>query len=371
MKALILAAGKGERLRPLTETVPKVMLPVAGKPILQHNMEQLEGLVESALIVVGYRADAVKSHFGREFSGIKLEYVEQKKQLGTGHALMQAKGKLNGRFIMMMGDDLYTKPDIEKCAKKELAILTLSGDTRNFGACVEEDGRLKDIAEKSEKPVSNLVNTGLYVLDGRIFKEKVKKSARGEYEATDAIRSLAGRAKIECVKGSFWMPIGYPWKLLEANEAILKEIGSQIHPGANISEKAQIEGPVAIGKGAQLKNCVVRGATSIGAGSVIGNFVEVKNSIIMDNTKIPHLSYVGDSVIGSNCNFGAGTNIANLRFDDRNVRVKIRGKLVDSGRRKLGCIMGDNVKTGINASIMPGVAISPGTFVKAGSVLSP
>jgi bifunctional UDP-N-acetylglucosamine pyrophosphorylase/glucosamine-1-phosphate N-acetyltransferase len=115
-----------------------------------------------------------------------------------------------------------------------------------------------------------------------------------------------------------------------------------------------------------LKNCVVRAHSVIGDGAVIGNFVEIKNSIIMEGTKIPHLSYIGDSVIGRNCNLGAGTNVANLRFDDGNVKVMVNGKKTDSGRRKLGCFMGDDVKTGINVSILPGAVIKPGSHLEPG-----
>lgn len=368
MKALILAAGKGERLRPLTDTVPKVMLPVAGKPILQHNLEQLCGIVDEAVIVTGYMGKAVRDFFGSEFRGMRLRYVEQKEQLGTGHALMQAKGALKGRFVMMMGDDLYSREDIRACARNELAVLCMRGDTRNFGACVEEGGVLKRIVEKSEKPASPLVNTGLYVLDERVFAARLKKSPRGEYEATDAVNAVAAKGGVRCVQGSFWLPIGYPWMLLLANESLLKEKGSYIHPEAKVSEKAQIEGPVFIGKGAKLGNCVVRGCSSIGEGAVIGNFVEVKNSIIMENTKIPHLSYVGDSVIGPDCNLGAGTKVANLRFDDGNVRVMVKGKRTDSGMRKLGCIMGAGAKTGINSTILPGAVIPTGGTVLPGEV---
>ncbi|UCD03042.1 MAG: glucose-1-phosphate thymidylyltransferase, partial [Candidatus Aenigmatarchaeota archaeon] len=96
-------------MRPFTDTLPKVMLPVANKPVLQHNLESLEGLVESAVIVIGYRGHEIKRHFGDRFGNIKLSYVEQKEQLGTGHALMQARGEVKGRFIVMMGDDIYSK----------------------------------------------------------------------------------------------------------------------------------------------------------------------------------------------------------------------------------------------------------------------
>ena len=101
----------------------------------------------------------------------------------------------------------------------------------------------------------------------------------------------------------------------------------------------------------------------IGDNCHIGNAVEIKNSIIMDKTNVPHLSYVGDSIIGEGCNFGAGTNIANLRFDNAEVKMNIQGEKQSSGRRKLGCVVADNVKTGINVSIMPGKKIGPNKLI--------
>ncbi len=369
MQALILAAGKGERLRPLTETLPKVMLPVANKPLLQHNMEKLKGLVDEIILVVGYREDIVKGCFGSEFNGIPITYVRQKEQLGTGHAVKQAEHLIKGRFILMMGDNLYMRKDIEKCLKHDTSILTRRVDNpENFGVCTVENGLLKSIEEKPEKPVSDLANAALYVLDRRIMEYEAKKTKRGEYEIVDAVTDIAQNGKVHAIETDDCEFITYPWDLLRVNEHILKESGPAIDKTAKISDKAVIEGPVVIGRGAELKNCIVRSHSVIGNGAVIGNFVEIKNSIIMENTKIPHLSYIGDSVIGRNCNFGAGTKIANLRFDDGNVKVKVKGRKVDSGRRKLGCFMGDDVKTGINVSILPGAVIKPGSRINPGTV---
>jgi bifunctional UDP-N-acetylglucosamine pyrophosphorylase/glucosamine-1-phosphate N-acetyltransferase len=110
-------------------------------------------------------------------------------------------------------------------------------------------------------------------------------------------------------------------------------------------------------------NCYIRGGTSLGRKVRIGNAVEIKNSLIMDGTHIGHLSYVGDSVIGERCNFGAGTITANLRFDDAKIKMTIKGKIVDTGRRKLGVVVGDNVKTGIRSSFMPGVKVGTNAIV--------
>ncbi|HDD72370.1 MAG TPA: glucose-1-phosphate thymidylyltransferase, partial [Candidatus Bathyarchaeota archaeon] len=180
-----------------------------------------------------------------------------------------------------------------------------------------------------------------------------------------------------------WMDVGYPWSLLEANERVLKNLEAKIlgeveegavikgpvyvGEGARVRSGAYVEGPVYIGPGADVgPNCYIRRYTSLGARVRVGNACEIKNSIVMDGTHIAHLSYVGDSVIGERCNFGAGTLIANLRFDDRPVKVMVKDRLVDSGRRKLGVIMGDEVKTGVNVSIMPGVKVGPRSWIAAG-----
>jgi bifunctional UDP-N-acetylglucosamine pyrophosphorylase/glucosamine-1-phosphate N-acetyltransferase len=368
MKAVILAAGKGMRLRPLTATRPKALLPVANRPVLEWNLSELEGIVDEAVIVTGYMGENIRSHLGGRFKNIRLTYVEQKEQLGTGHALMQTSEELKGRFIVLMGDDLYGRAGIQAALKQRFSVLVQKGDTRNFGACISEAGLLSGIAEKSKKHVSDLINTGLYVLDDSIFSCTPGNSARGEHELTDMIVQLAGQKQVSCVEGTDWIPIGYPWDLLAATEAMLKKHGSLISPEAVISSRAGIEGPAAIGPDAVLKDCVIRPYTAIGAGAVIGNFVEVKNSIIMEKTHIPHLSYVGDSIIGANCNLGAGTKAANLRFDHANIRIKIEAenRPVDSGRKKFGCIMGDGTQTGINVSLMPGTVIPEGSLVGTG-----
>ena len=137
-----------------------------------------------------------------------------------------------------------------------------------------------------------------------------------------------------------------------------------------IRSGAYIEGPVKIGKDCTIgPNCYIRPSTSIGDRVYIGNGVEIKNSIIGDDTRIGHLSYVGDSVIGNGCNFGAGTKVANLRHDGKNIKVMLKGELVDTGRRKLGVIMGDHVHTGINTSINTGVMIDPGSTTLPGEVV--
>jgi UDP-N-acetylglucosamine diphosphorylase / glucose-1-phosphate thymidylyltransferase / UDP-N-acetylgalactosamine diphosphorylase / glucosamine-1-phosphate N-acetyltransferase / galactosamine-1-phosphate N-acetyltransferase len=143
-----------------------------------------------------------------------------------------------------------------------------------------------------------------------------------------------------------------------------------VEKGALVRSGAYIEGPVHISQGCDIgPNCYIRPSTCLGPGVRVGAAVEVKNSIIMAKTHIPHHNYVGDSLVGERCNFGAGTKVANLRFDDRPVKVTFKGELIDSGRRKLGVIMGDDVKTGINAMIDAGTIIFENSIVGPGAIV--
>ncbi|MBI2144471.1 NTP transferase domain-containing protein [Candidatus Woesearchaeota archaeon] len=398
MKAVILAAGKSTRLHPLTLSKPKVMLPVANTPILEHNLQQLleTRLVDEAVIVVGFCSGQIMAKFGSKYGKIRLEYAFQTEQLGTGHALLQAEKFVvkEEKFLALMGDDLYSGSDIKKCLRHSSSILAKKvQNIGSFGKIVSEKGILKGLVEKPDENGSGLANAGCYVLPGSIFQllKKARKSSRGEIELTDAVVELAKTQKVAVEGAEFWQPITYPWSLLDANEAILKQrekdkpqisAAATVEKGATlkgyveigkntlIRNGACIEGPVVIGNNCTIgPNCYIRAYTAIGNNCRIGNAVEVKNSMLMDNATIGHLSYCGDSVIGESVNFGAGTIIANLRHDDGNVKSMAKGELVDTGRRKFGAIIGDNAKTGINTSIYPGRKIWPGKTTLPGEVV--
>jgi len=379
-QAVILAAGESTRMHPLSITRPKALMKVANKTILEHLLTALKGLVEEVILVVGYKGKMIRDFFGIEFNNIKLSYVEQREQLGTGHALLQAKGATSGRFIMMYGDDLVSGRDIKEALKHKHAVLAKEvDDPERFGIFTLKGHMVKDIIEKPSNPESRLANTGVYVLDQGIFPllERLEKSERGEYEIVDAIRLFASSNEVYCAMVSdYWLPIGYPWDLLDANSFLLERMRDKLSGGVEkgaflkgevcvgkdsvVKSGAYIEGPVMIGEHCNIgPNCYIRAHTTIGNNCHVGNAVEVKNSILFDHTNVAHLSYVGDSVLGEHVNFGAGTIVANLRHDNNNVRSMVKGILVDTGRRKLGTIVGDNVHTGIDTAIYPGRKIWP------------
>jgi UDP-N-acetylglucosamine diphosphorylase / glucose-1-phosphate thymidylyltransferase / UDP-N-acetylgalactosamine diphosphorylase / glucosamine-1-phosphate N-acetyltransferase / galactosamine-1-phosphate N-acetyltransferase len=386
MKAIILAAGDSTRLYPLTLTKPKPLLKVAGRTILEHN------LADEVIIVIGYKEEMIKKYAGDSFGKIKLNYIEEKERLGTAHALGMAAGKVKGNFIVMYGDDLYSKNDIKNCLKHKNCVLAKKvSDPSRFGVLLLEGNKVKKIVEKPKEFISDMANTGLYVLGEEIFDEikKVTKSIRGEYELTDAISELAGQTEVnyEEVK-ECWSAISFPWNLLEANEYLLGISKGKIAKSAIVEKGATLKGEITVGEETIIKNgvyiegpaiigkkcvigpnCYIRASTAIGNHSHIGNAVEIKNSIIGDNTNVAHLSYVGDSIIGDNCNLGAGTITANLRHDWKNIRCMVKGELKDTGRQKLGVIMGDNCKTGVHTSLFPGIKINSGCMTLPGEVV--
>jgi UDP-N-acetylglucosamine diphosphorylase / glucose-1-phosphate thymidylyltransferase / UDP-N-acetylgalactosamine diphosphorylase / glucosamine-1-phosphate N-acetyltransferase / galactosamine-1-phosphate N-acetyltransferase len=383
MQAIVLAAGEGSRMRPLTANRPKVMLPVAGKPLLEQIVVRARDAgIDSFVFVVGYGKSSITDHFGDGDSrGVKIDYAVQDKQLGTGHALQAAEHKAQDRFLVLNGDVLPDSDSLKELAtSEENAVAAIKvDDPRRYGVFLQEDGYFKTVVEKSENPPSNLANAGIYSLKRSIFDDlrQAPLSKRGEYELTDGLNLLAIKEKIRIITLRSWLEVGRPWDILTANDALLRDLQptvlGEVEPGAVlkgdvsvgkgtvIMAGSYIEGPAIIGENCKIgPNCFIRPTTVLGNDVRVGNAVEVKNSAVMDGTKIGHLSYVGDSVIGENCNFGAGTICANLRHDKANIRSFIKGQPNDSGRRKLGVIMADDVKTGIHTSIYPGTTIESG-----------
>ena len=383
-----MVAGKSTRTYPLTVTRPKPLLKVLNKPILAWHLDALRGAVDEVLLVVGYRKEMVHEAFGDAFEGLPLRYVEQTEQLGTGHAVLQCEPYVDGPFIAMNGDDLYAPDDLRRLADATNAALAKRvADPRLYGVLeVDSEGRVRRLVEKPENPASDLASVGAYVLTPEVFDvlRGTAPSERGEIEITSAIQTLAGRGEFHAVEmEGYWLPIGYPWNLLEANEYLLQEMEPEI--AGEVSPRAELTGPVHVGKGSVIRGGVVidgpvyigeschvgpnswlRPGATLCNGCRVGQSSEIKNSVLFDGAAVPHLSYVGDSIIGERSNLGAGTITANVRHDGGHVKSMVKGELVDTGRRKLGVIVGDDVHTGINTSLYPGRKLWPGTSTRPG-----
>jgi bifunctional UDP-N-acetylglucosamine pyrophosphorylase/glucosamine-1-phosphate N-acetyltransferase len=390
----VFAAGKGVRLEPLTANRPKHLLPVAGAPLIEHSLRSIKAAgIKEVLLVVYHMKEKIISHLGDGSRlGLRIEYADQGGVFGTGHALGMGKDFVQNEPFLVLYGDIAARPDTVTNVLSGLTPHThgvLAGidlpDVREYGALEIQDGSLKKITEKPERGGRGTINGGIYVLTPGIFDfvEKTPKSERGEVELTTtlnlAIKGGCTFAVKHLEKGA-WVDVGRPWNVLDANSMLMDSQEGRIdgkveknatikgnvivEEGAEVLSGAFIEGPSYISSGCKVgPNCHLRPYTYLCSGVKVGNACEIKASILMEGAHVGHLSYIGDSVIGSRCNLGAGTITANLRFDELPIKMKVKGETLDSGRKKLGVILGDDVKTGINVSLFPGVKVGQGSWI--------
>jgi bifunctional UDP-N-acetylglucosamine pyrophosphorylase/glucosamine-1-phosphate N-acetyltransferase len=226
MQLVILASGKGKRMGDLIKTVPKPMLKIKGKPILEHKLNALPKEIDEIVFVIGYKGEFIMNHFKRNFNGRKIIYVFQRNLNGTGAALHLAKNVLQDRFLVMMGDDLYHKRDIKKMIKHDLAVLGYEvEDITQFGIIrSDKRGFLSDIVEKPKRSESRLANTGLYMLNKNFFDHDLVSIGGGEFGLPQTLSSMAAKHKVKIEKASLWHPIGNQEDLKKAEEIIHKFI---------------------------------------------------------------------------------------------------------------------------------------------------
>ncbi len=213
MKAVILAAGEGKRLRPFTDSVPKPMIKIGGKPILEYTLDILPREVDEVGLVVGYRRETITKHFGETFGGRKLAYIVQPEPRGTGEALLRARNFLNGEpFLLLYADDLYHPEDLTACVSDTPTVLVKEHPhPERFGVCmVDDNDRLLGILEKRPDPPTNLVNVGVYFLNKHIFEMPMIRLASGEYNLAEQIGVMSERHNVYVRRARFWHPIGYP-----------------------------------------------------------------------------------------------------------------------------------------------------------------
>ncbi|MGC9071651.1 MAG: bifunctional sugar-1-phosphate nucleotidylyltransferase/acetyltransferase [Acidilobus sp.] len=401
VKLAILAAGKGLRMQPLTDTRPKPALPIINEPMICRHARRLSSRLSPSelIIVASYMKDHVADIIRKCYEG-RLIIVNQGEERGTGDAIraaIEASGE--GNYIVVYSDLFLTDRAYDVISRmRPYTILTAeASEPWNYGVVAIKEGRLAKVIEKppKEQVTSNLVYSGVLAIDHEFadYLRRLRPSPRGELEVTDALNDLAGSTDIGIVSigAGDWLDVGRPWEYLLANRLALKELFAEsrqrvkgdihgtavlegpviIDEGAEIGPYTVIEGPAYIGRGAKVgPSSHVRPETVIMEGAKVGYAVEVKASVLMENARAPHFNYVGDSVIGEDVNLGAGTITANLRFDHKSVKMTVKGERIDTGLPKLGAIMGGHSQTGINVSLMPGVKIGAYAIIYPGCVVS-
>ena len=328
MKALILCGGKGVRLKPLTATIPKQLLPVANKPILSYVLDQVAeaGITDIGIIITPETGNLIKEVAGDGSKwGARITYILQPEPLGLSHAVITAREFLGSSpFLMFLGDNLIqggVKQFVQQFKKDKpdaLILLKHVEDPRLFGVAeLDKSGKVVHIVEKPKKPKSHMVVVGVYLFSPAVHKAiaGIKPSFRGELEITDAIQKLIDMDKNvrSHVLDGWWLDTGKKDDILEANRVVLddllkRNIKIKVAPGN------RIEGRVEIGEGAIIENSIIRGPaciaencriinsyigpyTSISHSTVIENS-SMHHSIILDNCRITDMEHLIDSIIG-------------------------------------------------------------------------
>jgi glucose-1-phosphate thymidylyltransferase len=374
-QAVILAAGEGQRLRPFTSSKPKVMIPIANKPILRYVVEAVaKNGIRKLIIVVGYRKDQVIDYFGAgERFDVEIEYVEQKQQLGTAHALKQVQDKVKGKFLVLSGDNVIEPATISKMAQTG-AITILVKEQENiskYGVIETQQGVVVNIIEKPLESLSHMVSTGIYT-----FNDEVFDSIEQETDLPSVIINMIkhGHEVNTCEVTGTWLDVVYPWDMLELNDLALAKIspstGGTIESGVNVKglvsigegtvirSNSYIVGPVTIGENCEIGPGVcILPSTSIGDNVCLSPFTVVSNSIIADGVEIGTNSHIQDSIIDR------GSRIkGHLITQSGETQVSIDDEY---HRAHVGAMVGEHCTIGNSVVTSPGVIMGNRCQVKA------
>jgi glucose-1-phosphate thymidylyltransferase len=351
MRALVLAGGEGSRLRPLTHTNAKQLIPVAGTPILFHALEAIAaaGIVECG-IVIGATGDEVRAAVGDGSRwGLRVTYLPQDAPLGLAHAVLVARDFVAGKpFLMYLGDNVLLEgvtrfvEEFERNRPDAQIFLARVPEPERFGVAVLEGDRVVRLIEKPNEYVSDLALVGVYLFNDSILEaaETLELSWRGEYEITEAIQWLVdhGRTvRAEMVDG-WWKDTGKPDDLLEANRMMLSVRGSSIE--GDVDSDTSVEGTVVVGAGAKVTQSILRGPVVIGPGTIVDRSTlgpdvsverdcriersSVADSIVMEGCRISDVAGLSGSILGRNAEVShSGTrNVRRLIVGDQS-RVEL------------------------------------------------
>jgi len=389
MKAVILAAGKGQNLTPFSDTRPNPMISVAGKYLFDHNMDLLrKSGINDIFVVVGHKKEKLIEQVNKHvYNGLNLHYVEQKRSLGIGDAVMRVRDKIlpGEHFLLIYGDIVTSENIFSKTQqsfhtfKSPVASICLPPSNEMFGnVFLNANMKITKIIEKPKgNNLGNYVLSGVYILPESFFKllDKHKRSME------KAIQELVKKEQLQAsMWEDEWLDIVYPWEVLTANQIIMdswenSSIAKSAHLEANVTIQgtvridddaviksgAVLEGPCSIGKGCYVgNNSLIRSYTALGDHCAVGYGVELKNCVVQNNTRIGRLSFIGDSVLGENVDIGAGSMTVNRSLDWKPINVKLGGKTLKTGREKLGAFIGDDVIIGAGNTIEPGMVVPSG-----------
>ena len=411
VQAVILAAGKSTRAFPLTDTRPKPLIPILGKPLLQHQLEQISGLASQAILVIGYLGHQVRDRFGDRFSGLELTYVEQDPPRGTADALARARPLIRERALILNGDDLYHAHDLKALLRHRTGLLVSQApDPQNRGVVTISGDQVTDIVEKPAAAAAHaLCSVGAYTFErgALALLDQVKASPRGELELPELLRLVARNVPVRYHRVErVWCPITYAWDVLSTTDFLLsdssraRDFGVEVMSLGHLKERRDINlgigtrlfGPVLVGPGVTFGNyCRIRGPAVIEAGCALGDCVEIDRSVLFRGARVGEFARVSHSVLGELAQVGPEARVLSspapgepsaqrvggperiatgvgspsqerdgAPTQQETVKIELRGAPVDTGLEELGLIAGDRARVPAKAETPPGTLLESG-----------
>ena len=387
--AVILAAGEGRRLEPLTNRRPKPMLPVGNRPLLEYVVKAVAATeIDRVVIVVGYRAERIRTHFGDgDDWGVAIEYVEQTNQLGTGHAILQAEAAISDPFVVLNGDRIVEPELIDRVRQRvhdgetPAIAVTAVENPRKYGVVSLAGNRVTAIDEKPEHPVETaVINAGVYGFSTDIFAAIRRTEPVGELAITATLNECAADERITAIRYSgTWLDVSQLWDLLTVNAAVLNGGVSTVdhavptndnhraetdHPtadmrtgGATVARDALVDPTATLGS-----HATIGGATAIGSNVSVGANAVVERSIIFPDAAIAPGAVVRDAVIAANARLGPNTTV------DGGASSVVVDTEIHRGVT-LGGVVGDNTTIGGAATLTDAAIVGDDATVAAGVVI--
>ena len=379
LSAIVLAAGEGNRLRPLTENRPKPMLPVATKPILEHVFDQLvKAGIDEIVAVVGYRRDRIQSHFGPTYRNVPITYVTQETQLGTGHALLEAEAAVEGTCLVINGDQIADSriirdalDDHDATAAATVALL-IRPNVESYGGVLVDDGRITRLVENPTDDREYLLNSGVYVLEPAAFDAvRAAESRAEEHHLVDGLSLLveSGELVRGVVTDGIWADATYPWDLLDVSCELFDaglvdgDTTTTIHEDAQVHASATIREPVIVARDCVIEpGAVVGPYVSLGENATVGSNAVVERSVIDSDTRIEANATVIDGVTGTGVTIGRGSTIPGGPGD-----VRVGDRIFE--KTALGALLADRVRDRGDVTYEPGTLVGARTDIRAGSTV--
>jgi len=306
MQTVILAAGRGTRMRPLSDVTPKPMLPVGDRPLAAHAADAAVAAGTDELVfVVGYRASHVRAHFGREYNGVPVRYATQASAEGTADAVRAAREFLDGRFAVLNGDNLFDRKSVAALFEADAGVAAHRvADPSEYGVLSTDGDTVTRVVEKPDDPPSTLANAGAYVFPASTVDDlDVPESERGERELTDVLATVIDRADVAAVEVDRWLDVARPGDLLSATELVLgDEECPGVAPGAVVHPDATVEGPVVVRQGATVgADATVTGPAVVGPDAAVSGGASVERSVLLAGASVAPAVTLRGVVVGPDC----------------------------------------------------------------------